>query len=123
MLDQVKTEENITFYFKIAEGLRFQKEPEQYAKELAAILCDTEKIHIMAEDNVNYPKHYTSHPSGIECIQVTEHYDFCVGNAIKYLWRAGLKKGDAKITVEKEIEDLEKAKWYIDRKIQSLKKL
>jgi len=60
-------------------------------------------------DPVSHPKHYTSHPSGIECIQVTEHFGFCIGNAIKYLWRAGLK-GDA-------IEDLEKARWYIEREI------
>lgn len=61
-------------------------------------------------DPVNHPKHYTSHPSGIECIQVTEHMGFNLGNATKYIWRADLK-GDA-------IEDLKKAKWYIDREIQ-----
>jgi hypothetical protein len=61
-------------------------------------------------DAVNHPPHYTSHPSGIECIEVVEHYGFCIGNAIKYLWRAGLK-GDA-------IEDLKKARWYLDREIQ-----
>ena len=55
-------------------------------------------------DAVNHPKHYTNHPSGIECIQITEHMGFCLGNAIKYLWRADLKN-DA-------VEDLEKAKWY-----------
>lgn len=58
---------------------------------------------------VNHPKHYTSHPSGVECIQVTEHMNFCLGNAVKYLWRADLKGG---------IEDLEKAKWYIEREIR-----
>ena len=67
---------------------------------------------------VNHPKHYTSHPSGVECIQITEHYDFCVGNAIKYLWRAGLK-GES---YAKEVEDLEKAMWYIKRRIQLLSK-
>lgn len=61
------------------------------------------------EDIVNKPKHYTEHPSGIECIQVTEHMGFNLGNAIKYIWRCDLKK-DA-------IEDLKKAKWYIDREI------
>lgn len=61
-------------------------------------------------DPINHPPHYTSHPSGVECIQVTEHFPFCVGNAIKYLWRAGLK-GDA-------IEDLRKAAWYVEREIQ-----
>lgn len=61
-------------------------------------------------DPVHNPAHYNSHPSGVECIQIAEHYGFCIGNAIKYLWRAGLK-GDA-------IEDLEKARWYLDREIQ-----
>jgi hypothetical protein len=60
-------------------------------------------------DNVNHPKHYTSHPSGVECIEVTEHFNFCIGNAIKYLWRAGLKG--------EQVEDLRKARWYIDREI------
>jgi hypothetical protein len=60
-------------------------------------------------DNVNHPPHYTKHPSGVECIQVTEHMNFCIGNAIKYLWRADLKNGK---------EDLEKAIWYIKREIE-----
>ena len=60
-------------------------------------------------DPVNQPKHYTAHPSGIECIQVTEHMGFNLGNAVKYIWRCDLKK-DA-------IEDLNKAVWYIQREI------
>lgn len=60
-------------------------------------------------DPINHPKHYTSHPSGIECIQITEHMGFCLGNAVKYIWRADLK-ADA-------IEDLKKARWYIDREL------
>jgi len=60
-------------------------------------------------DPVNQPKHYTSHPSGIDCIQITEHMGFNLGNAVKYIWRADLKN-DA-------IEDLRKARWYIDREI------
>ena len=59
-------------------------------------------------DNVNHPAHYTSHPSGIECIQVTRYYCFSIGNAIKYLWRAGLKASADKTQREKEIEDLKK---------------
>ena len=47
----------------------------------------------MQEDKVNHPKHYTNHPSGIECIEVTQYHDFCIGNAIKYLWRVGIKGG------------------------------
>lgn len=73
------------------------------------------------EDKVNHPKHYTSHPSGCECIDITEHYDFCIGNAIKYLWRCGLKAEGGMNIRDKEIEDLEKAIWYINRKIQKLK--
>lgn len=71
-------------------------------------------------DNVNHPQHYTSHPSGIECIDITCHYDFCIGNAIKYLWRNGLKHEEGMSDVDKQIEDLKKAIWYIERKIKLL---
>lgn len=66
------------------------------------------------DDPVNQPKHYKGHPSGIECIQITEHMDFCLGNAVKYIWRSGLKS-------DNPIQDLEKARWYIDRKLKQLK--
>ena len=65
---------------------------------------------IVVEDKVNHPSHYKSHPSGIECIQVTEHLNFCLGNAIKYIWRADDKEND--------IEDLRKAAWYVNREIE-----
>lgn len=71
----------------------------------------------MSHDPINHPAHYTSHPSGVECITVTEHMGFCVGNAIKYLWRAGLKDGGGDLKA-KRLEDLKKARWYIDREIQ-----
>ena len=61
---------------------------------------------------VNHPPHYKVHPSGIECIEVTEHFNFCLGNAIKYIWRAGEKNN--------QIEDLKKARWYIDREISKV---
>jgi hypothetical protein len=64
-------------------------------------------------DPVNHPKHYTSHPSGVECIQITEHMGFNLGNALKYIWRADLK--------EDPIEDLEKARWYVDRELMKRK--
>ncbi len=72
------------------------------------------------KSNIN-PDHYRKHPSGIECIEITKHYDFCIGNAIKYLWRAGLKYETGLSVKDKEIEDLEKAKWYLDCKIKMLK--
>lgn len=64
----------------------------------------------MSSDNVNHPPHYRGHPSGVECIQITEHFNFCLGNALKYIWRADLKH-DA-------IEDLQKAVWYLQREIE-----
>lgn len=76
----------------------------------------------MVNDPVNHPKHYTDHPSGVECIDITEHYNFCVGNAIKYLWRQGLKEESGKRMADKQIEDCEKAIWYINRHINSIKK-
>lgn len=77
-------------------------------------------VSLQAKDNVNHPAHYNSHPSGIECIEIARYYCFSIGNAIKYLWRAGLKK-DADLTdIDKEIEDLKKAKWYIDDRIKEL---
>lgn len=61
-------------------------------------------------DQVNHPPHYTQHPSGVECIDVTEHMGFNLGNAVKYIWRADLK-GSADT-------DLAKAAWYINREIE-----
>jgi hypothetical protein len=65
-------------------------------------------------DKVNNPKHYTTHPSGIDCIQVVEHYDFCSGNAIKYVWRYNEKNNP--------VEDLKKGIWYVKRRIDMYKK-
>ena len=65
----------------------------------------------MEDDPVNHPKHYTNHPSGIECIRVTEHMGFCLGNVVKYIWRVGEKEGDG-------VEDLQKAAWYLEREIR-----
>lgn len=64
-------------------------------------------------DAVNKPKHYNSHPSGVQCIEITRHMNFNCGNAVKYIWRADLK-ADA-------IEDLEKAKWYLEDEIAKRK--
>lgn len=64
-------------------------------------------------DQVNHPKHYTSDPSGIECIDITRHRNFNIGNAIKYLWRAGLKEDKDRKLIDKQVEDLNKAVWYL----------
>jgi hypothetical protein len=60
---------------------------------------------LITNDQVNHPKHYTSHPSGVECIEITRHMGYNLGNAVKYIWRCDLKR-DA-------IEDLRKAIWYL----------
>lgn len=67
-------------------------------------------------DNVQKPDHYTSHPSGVECIEITKHMNFCLGNAFKYIWRAGQKLGNP------EIQDLKKAIKYLEFEIERLEK-
>lgn len=63
-------------------------------------------------DPVNHPEHYTSHPSGVECIDITRHMTFNIGNVIKYCWRSGLKDGNP------SVQDLRKAKWYLEDEIR-----
>jgi hypothetical protein len=63
------------------------------------------------KDAIN-PDHYKAHPSGVECIQITEHMNFCCGNAIKYIWRHAMKGGT---------QDLEKAIWYLQRELRRAK--
>ncbi len=80
-------------------------QPEQSSATIeAGVFKGTLKI-----DNVNHPKHYTEHPSGVECITITQHMPFVLGNALKYIWRADLKNG---------VEDLKKARWYLDLEIK-----
>ena len=70
-----------------------------------AVACDFFSIDD-SPDMVNHPPHYKD-ASGIECIEVTKHMQFCGGNCFKYLYRAG-KKGST-------VEDLKKAAWYAER--------
>lgn len=90
------------------------KPGDSYAENINAFVRRCQQKYIkfeenIKEDSVNHPTHYTQHPSGIECITITEHMCFNLGNAVKYIWRADLKG--------KSIEDLKKARWYIDREI------
>lgn len=66
-----------------------------------------------APDPIN-PRHYKSSPSGVECITVTRHMNFNLGNVVKYLWRAGLK--DQAPT----LQDLKKAAWYLNDEIKRI---
>jgi hypothetical protein len=68
-------------------------------------------------EQVDHPAHYTGHPSGVECITVVEWFGFNLGNAIKYIWRAGDKRGEDTVTA------LRKARWYLDREIARLEGL
>lgn len=74
-------------------------------------LCEENKYPL--HDPINHPQHYTSHPSGIECIEITRHMSFTLGNAMKYIWRADLKNG---------VQDLRKALWYIQDEIDKREK-
>jgi len=67
------------------------------------------------ENNINHPKHYNQLP--IECIDVVKHFDFIIGNVIKYCWRAGLKGSD------NELQDLKKAKFYLEYKIKMIENM
>lgn len=95
---------NFSYQWKVNPS-RAKHNPPEYIIERLPKLVPTEE----SQDVVNHPQHYTSHPSGVECIQVTEHMNFNCGNAIKYIWRAD-EKGKA-------LEDLKKAEWYIRREI------
>lgn len=68
-------------------------------------------------ETVDHPKHYNLHPTGIECIDVVEHMSFPIGTVVKHLWRAGLKPSAP------QLEDLKKARWYLNREIERLEKL
>ena len=71
-------------------------------------------VELINGSAVDHPKHYNEHPSGVECIDIVEHFNFNIGNAIKYLWRAGSKG--------RHLEDLQKAHWYITRELERLAK-
>ncbi len=62
-------------------------------------------------DNINHPRHYNSHPGGVQPIELTQHMSFCLGNVIKYTMRYELKGG---------LEDLKKARWYLNKEIERL---
>lgn len=62
------------------------------------------------EKTVNHPSHYNKHPSGVECIEITKHFNHCLGAAIDYIWRADYKQN--------AIEDLEKAIWFLQTEIE-----
>lgn len=99
--------EKVRTSYRVADEERFLEEAKKHP--------DWNRGKLVATDNVNHPPHYNNSPAHctcgrrIECIDITRHYPFNVGNAIKYLWRADLKGAP--------IEDLRKAIWYINDEI------
>ncbi|MCD8204723.1 MAG: DUF3310 domain-containing protein [Coprobacillus sp.] len=93
-----------------------------YLIELSEITINQSETHSesVSTPRVDHPTYYQNNASGIECIDVIEDFDFCTGNAIKYLWRCGKKKESGMDDKEKQIEDLKKAIWYIERKLKKL---
>tara|TARA_B100000131_G_scaffold153590_1_gene148967 strand:- start:3925 stop:4173 length:249 start_codon:yes stop_codon:yes gene_type:complete len=77
----------------------------------------------MSADKID-PQHYQA-PGGYQAIDIIEWFglNFARGNAVKYLLRAGNKKEEGYEAIDKEVEDLEKAGWYILREVKRLKKL
>lgn len=86
------------------EGMQIYKieEAEEEKPNLAYLTGATEN------DPVNHPDHYNQIP-GIECIDVTQHFTFCLGNVVKYVWRAEFAGN--------RLEDLLKARWYLEKEI------
>lgn len=78
-----------------------------FGSELVLVEEAVEDGSPATDDPVNHPSHYTWLPNGTEVIEITEHMNFCLGNAIKYILRADHK--------DNTIQDLEKAIWYINR--------
>lgn len=87
----------------------------QYREALSECptLPECQPAGLSLDDEVDHPAHYTQHPSGVECIEITRHFSFALGNAIKYIWRAGLKTEDA-------VKDLRKAIFYLNDEIERL---
>jgi hypothetical protein len=109
----ILTKEEMNFVTKKLIERKRQEETEESKEE--NVKEENVKEENVKEDLVNHPKHYTSDPSGVECIQITRHRNFNVGNALKYLWRNGLKDGNS------SVQDLEKAIWYLKDEIKRLK--
>lgn len=76
------------------------------------------------KDNINHPSHYTwlKEKAGIEVIDITRHMDFNLGNVIKYVLRSGRKQEKGMTDNEKRLEDLKKARWYLDDEIREAEK-
>ena len=92
------------------DWLRENPSTEEENGKLQDALAVARKMETPKCDPVKHPAHYTQHPSGVECIEITQHMGFNLGNAVKYIWRADLKCNTE--------EDLRKAAWYINQELK-----
>lgn len=111
---EVDFAEAITILEQALGGLAGEAEPTYDPEEERA--GATRQADIYENDPVHHPRHYTSHPSGIEAIDVAREMGFNLVNVVKYVWRAGLKDKAA------TVQDLEKARWYLNDEIERLKR-
>jgi hypothetical protein len=105
-------------YTVSGEPLTFEEEIkffDQLRSNMAAVENNVAEIIQAEHDPVNKPKHYTSHPSGVECIEISEKLSFNLGNAFKYVFRRDDK--------ENTLQDVSKAEWYLKREIGRLEGL
>jgi hypothetical protein len=108
---QLGTVDTISFTSYYSTGVKFDEDVSNIGGFDVFNENDLELVEpLTASDNVNSPSHYIF-PGGVEVIQITEHLNFCKGNAVKYLTRSGRK------AIADEVEDLKKAIWYIEREI------
>jgi hypothetical protein len=91
-------------------GASFAPDELEFEHVYDALSSPAPEVEVSPDDGVNHPSHYTSHPSGVECIEITKHMGFLDGNAMKYLWRYSLKNG---------VEDLYKCRQYLDWLIEA----
>ena len=75
------------------------------------------EVEPQRDDPVNHPKHYNSHPSGVEAIEIMRHMTANVAQVFKYCWRAGLKNGSP------TSQDLRKAAFYLNDEIERVEGL
>ena len=87
-------------------------------KTTATQTINLDKIDVNEKERVDHPAHYNQLP--FEVIEITKHFSFTLGNAIKYICRAGFKSEEGMSQKQKTIEDLKKARWYLDYEIKDL---
>lgn len=121
--DKMKASEEAKTNLKATEAKLTAKEAAKVQESASSDYLDIMAGMIMKDNKVSHPSHYTWLKAlcGIEVIDIARHLDFDMGNALKYLLRAGKKGEEGYTHKEKEIQDLEKAVWYLNDKIKMLK--